>query len=164
MARRPKYVVRLSPEERAQLRDVIRRGRHRARRVTRARILLKAADGLPDAAIAAALDVGTATVHRIRQRCVEAGPTAALADRPRPGAMPALDAKAQAHVIALACSTPPAQTGRARWTLRLLADRVVELGLAPHCSYETIRQVLKKTPSSRGSSSAGVSRRWARRS
>ena len=156
---RPKFVVRLTAEERNQLRDLIRRGRPGARRVTRARILLKADDGRTDAAIADALEVGVATVHRIRQRCVEEGLGAALAERPRPGAVPTLDPKAQAHVIALACSTPPASMGRARWTLRLLADRVVELGLAPRCSYETVRRLLKKTRSSPGSSSAGVFRR-----
>ena len=161
---RPKFVVRLSAEERTQLRALIRRGRHGARRVTRARILLKADDGLTDTAIAAVLDVGLATVHRIRQRCVEEGLAAALTERPRPGARPTFDPKAQAHVIALACSTPPESTGRTRWTLRLLADRAVELGLAPRCSYETVRQLLKKTRSSRGSSSAGVSRRSGRRS
>jgi len=90
---RPKFVVRLSAEERRQLREVIRRGAHGARRVTRARILLKADDGLTDAAIATALDVGVATVHRIRQRGVEEGRAAALTERPRPGAAPPFNPK-----------------------------------------------------------------------
>ncbi len=92
--------------------------------------------------MAAAVDVGIATVHRIRQRCVDAGLEAALEERPRSGAPELLSGSAQAHLIAVACSTPP--DGRPRWTLRLLADKVVELKLAERCSYETIRRVLKK--------------------
>jgi transposase len=123
-------------------------------------VLLKADDGLTDPEVAAALDVGVATVHRIRQRCVEEGLEAALRDRARPGAAPKFTTKQHAHVIALACSRAP--EGRTRWTLRLLADRVVELGLAEQCSYETIRRALKKTPpasSSRGRNRSGASRR-----
>jgi transposase len=138
-----KYVVNLSAEERATLQQLVRSGRRSARRVQRARILLKADQGLTDAEVAAALDVGIATVHRIRQRCVEEGLEVALAERPRMGAPALLSGAAQAHLIAVACSTPP--DGRTRWTLRLLADRVVELKLAERCSYETIRRVLKKT-------------------
>jgi transposase len=116
--------------------------------VTRARILLKAAEGAEDSAIAAALVVGRATVERTRQRFVEAG-LAALEERPRPGKQPKLDAKAQARLIAEACSTAP--EGRQRWTLHLLADQVVALGLAPSYSYESVRRVLKKRFSNRGS-------------
>ena len=155
-----KYVVNLSAAEREALTQLVRAGTRGARTLTRARVLLKADEGLSDSAVAAALDVGVATVHRIRQRCVEEGPEAALRDRPRPGAAPKFDTKQHAHVIALACTTPPA--GRTRWTLRLLAGRVVELGLAGQCSYETIRRALKKTPpasSSRGRSGSGASRR-----
>ena len=136
-------VVNLTPEERAQLQQLLRAGRPAARRATRARILLKADEGLNDAAVAAAVDVGIATVHRIRQRCVEDGLDAALEDRARRGASPLLSGVAQAHLVAVACSKPP--NDRLRWTLRLLADRVVELKLAEHCSYETVRRVLKKT-------------------
>jgi len=138
-----KYVVNLSADERASLQQLTRRGQASARRLARARVLLKADEGLSDAAVAAAVDIGMATVHRIRQRCVEEGLEAALAERPRQGAAPLLSGKAQAHLIAEACSTPP--DNRLRWTLRLLADRVVELKLAEHCSYETVRRVLKKT-------------------
>jgi transposase len=161
----PKYAVGLSADERATLVQMVRAGTRGARTLTRARVLLQADDGLTDSDIAAALQVGVATVHRIRQRCVEDGFAAALRDRPRQGGTPKFDTKQHAHVIALACSDPPA--GRTRWTLRLLADRVVELGLAERCSYETIRRALKKTPpgsSSRGRSASGVSRRSARRS
>jgi len=161
----PKYAVNLSAEERATLVQMVRAGTSGARGLTRARVLLKADEGLSDAQVAAALDVGVATVHRIRQRCVEEGFAAALRDRPRQGGTPKFDTKQHAHVIALAGSVPP--EGRTRWTLRLLADRVVALGLAERCSYETIRRALKKTPrasSSRGRSASGASRRSARRS
>lgn len=138
-----KFVVNLTRDEREMLQHLLRTGRPSARRVARARILLKADEGLNDAAVAAAVDVGIATVHRIRQRCVEDGLDAALSERPRRGATPLLSGAAQAHLVAVACSTPPDK--RLRWTLRLLADRVVELELADHCSYETVRRVLKKT-------------------
>src|SRR5262249_32567867 len=106
---------------------------------TRARILLKAAEGWEDQAIAAALSVGRATVERLRQRFVEEG-LGALEERPRPGTPPKLDAKAEARLIAEACSIAP--EGRKRWTLHLLADRVVALGLAESYSYESVRRVL----------------------
>ena len=155
----PKYTVNLSPAERETLTHLVRAGTRGARSLTRARILLKADEGLSDSQVADALNVGVATVHRIRQRCVEDGPEAALRDRPRPGAAPKFDTKQHAHVVALACSKPP--EGHTRWTLRLLADRVVELGVAEQCSYETIRRALKKTPlasSSRGRRRSGASR------
>jgi transposase len=115
--------------------------------VTRARILLKAAEGWEDNAIAAALSVGRATVERLRQRFVETG-LGALEERPRPGAQSTLDAKAEARLIAEVCSAAP--EGRQRWTLHLLAARVVALGLAASYSYESVRRVLKKRFSSRG--------------
>lgn len=138
-----KYIVNLSDTERAELEQLLRGGLVSARRLTRARVLLKADEGLTDEQVAAAIDVGTATVHRIRQRCVEEGLEAALGERARRGAPPLLTGAAQAHLVALTCSTPPED--RVRWTLRLLADRVVELKLAERCSYETVRRVLKKT-------------------
>lgn len=153
----PKYVVNLSAEERAELQVMLRGGRHSARRLTRARILLKADAGLTDVEVATGTGAGIATVHRIRQRCVDEGLAAALGERPRKGGTPKFTPKQHAHVIALACSTPPA--GHARWTLRLLADRVVTLGLAEQCSRETIRRALKKTPSSRGKRARGASPR-----
>lgn len=158
----PKYIVNLSEEERARLRALLRGGSRSARLQTRARVLLKADDGLSDAEIVEAVGVGIATVHRIRQRCVEEGFEPALVERRRPGVPPKFSTKQHAHVIALACSDPPA--GRSRWTLRLLADRVVELGLAEACSYETIRRVLKKTPLSPGKRGNGASLPSARRS
>jgi len=148
-----KYVVDLSAEERATLEHMLRSGKTGARKLTRARILLKAADGLSDDAIAAALDVGTATVARTRQRFVEAN-LGALDEAPRPGAQRKLTGKQEAHLIAVACT--PAPAGQTRWTLRLLADKVVEFGFAPSIARETVRQVLKKTNSSPGKNSNGA--------
>ena len=137
-----KYIVDLSADERATLEPMLRSGKTGTRKLTRARILLKAADGLSDDAIAAALDVGTATVFRMRQRVVEAS-LGALDELPRPGAQRKLPGQQEAHLIAMACT--PAPEGQARWTLRLLADKVVECGFAPSIAREPVRQVLKKT-------------------
>ena len=142
-----KYLITLGDEEREQLEQLLHSGTHATRKVTRARILLKAAEGWEDCAIAAALSVGRATVERLRQRFVAEG-LGALAERPRPGIPPKLDAKAQARLIAEACSVAP--EGRQRWTLHLLADRVVALDLAAAYSYESVRRVLKKQSSSHG--------------
>ena len=105
--------------------------------------------------IAQALHLSVSTVHRTRQRLVEEGLTAALSECPRPGKMPALSGKQEAFLVALACSTPP--EGRRRWTMQLLADRLVELKQVEALSHDTVRRVLKKTPSSHGSTNAGVS-------
>jgi len=121
-----KYLVTLTDEERTLLEQLLRGGMTATRKVTRARILLKAADGWRDEQIAQALNIGRATVERTRQRFVE-GNLAALDEGPRPGSRPKLDAEAQARLIAEACSAAPA--GRERSTLQLLADRVVQLQL-----------------------------------
>jgi transposase len=149
-----KYLIDLSADEREQLQQLIRRGKTSSRKLTRARILLKAEAGFTDDEIVTALNVGVATVERIRKRFVEAG-LDAINERPRPGKKPKLDPKAQARLIAEACSTAP--DGRKHWTLQLLADRVVQLILADSCSYELVRRTLKKTSSSPGSNSNGVS-------
>ena len=151
------YRVTLTEEERTQLRELLKRGKRSARALTRARILLKADEGLSDPAIAEALDVGTTTVFRIRQRCVEEGLEASLSERPRPGQKRKLDGKQEAHLIAVACSEAP--EGHTHWTLRLLAGKAVELGFVESICPETIRQTLKKTTSSRGERSPGASRR-----
>jgi transposase len=151
-----KYIVDLTAEERDHLLLLIRRGKTSARKLTRARILLKADEGLSDDEIADAVGASRPTVERTRRRFVEEN-LGALTERPRPGQRPRLSAKAEAHLIAVACSAPP--EGREHWTMRLLADRAVELGLAESLSHETVRQVLKKTSSSRGRRNAGVSRR-----
>jgi transposase len=151
-----KYRVDLTEAERDQLQGLIRRGKHGSRTLTRARILLKADEEMTDDAVAAALDVGYATVGRVRQRFVEAGLDRALKDGPRPGATPKLDERQCAHLIAVACSGAP--SGHAHWTLRLLAGKVVELGFAESCSHETVRRTLKKTISSPGRNACGAFR------
>jgi transposase len=155
------YRVELSQEDREQLKDLVRRGklekgkRPSALKLTRARILLKAdqAEGGPaytDAAIAEALDVSPKTVFNIRQKWVELGLEQTLERRPQktPSRQPKLDGKAEAKLIA--CSCGPAPGGRSKWTLQLLSDKVVELGLADSICRETVRQTLKKTSSSLG--------------
>src|SRR6516165_4180827 len=145
-----KYRVTLTPEERDRLTALVSAGKRSALTVTRARILLKAdqAEGGPawdDARIAEALDCGLRTVERVRQRFVERGLEPALGRKPqdRPSRERKFDGAAEARLIALACSAPPA--GRARWTLKLLADKLVELELFASVSDETVRRVLKKT-------------------
>src|ERR1044071_2608846 len=153
---RKKYVVELTAEERQTLEQMLQRGKSSARKLTRARILLQADEGLPDEEIATALEVGIATVERTRQRFVERN-LEALNDLPRPGGQCKLSGKQEAHLIAVACT--PAPTGQARWTLQLLAEKVVALGFAESIARETVRQVLKKTRSSLGNTSSGVCRR-----
>ena len=153
-------MVDLQAEERASLLQLIRRGQPAARKGTRARILLKADEGLTDEQIAAALHVGSATVGRVRQRVVEEGLERALTERPRPGQRRKLTGKQEAHVIALACSLAP--EGRERWTLRVLADTIVERGWVSSLSYETVRQTLKKMNLSPGRSNNGVSQQSVR--
>jgi transposase len=150
-----KYKVTLTAEERNFLQALIAAGKAAAKKLTHARILLKAdaAPGGPawtDARIAEALEVNVATVERLRQRFVEQGLDAALGRKKqdRPSRQRTLDGKAEARLIALACSEPP--RGRVRWTLRLLADKLVELEVVDTVSTETVRRVLKKTNSSRG--------------
>jgi transposase len=153
---RKKYLVELTAEERTTLEELLQKGKRSARTLIRARLLLQADEGGTDEEIATALDVGIATVERTRQRFVERN-LEALNDLPRPGGQCKLSGKQEAHLIAVACT--PAPTGQARWTLQLLVDKVVELGFAESIARETVRQVLKKTPSSRGNTSSGVSRR-----
>jgi transposase len=150
-----KYKVTLTAEERRQLRDLVRAGKAAAKKLTHARILLKAdaaagGPAWPDERIADALDVSAATVGRVRQRFVEEGLEAALVRKKqdRPSRERKLDGRAEARLIALACSEPP--DGRAAWTLQLLADKLVELKVVDSVCDETVRRVLKKTRSSRG--------------
>jgi len=150
------HEVELTDDERDQLRALTRRGTAPARRLRRARVLLLAADGWPDARVAAAVGCCVATVENTRRRFAVAR-LGALDERPRPGAAPKLDGTATALLVATACSAPPA--GRARWTMQLLADRLVELGQVDAVSDETVRRTLKKTSSSRGARSTGA---WPR--
>ena len=146
MAKR--YVVDLTEEERAQLQTLGKKGKVVARKLRRAQLLLLAAGGYTDIEIASTLHLGVSTVERTRKRFVEGGLEWALTERPRPGGPPKLQGKDEAFVIALACRTPP--DGRQRWTMQLLADRVVAVGLIDTISDETIRRTLKKTPPSLG--------------
>jgi transposase len=145
-----RYLVTLTAEERRDLAKLVSAGKRSARTLTRARILLKAdqAAGGPawdDARVAEALGCGRRTVERVRQRFVERGLEAALRHKPqdRPSRERKFDGAAEARLIAVACSPPPA--GRARWTLKLLADRLVELEVFDSVSDEAVRRVLKKT-------------------
>jgi transposase len=137
------YIVDLAKEERAYLLDLIKSGEHSARKLNRARILLLADEGKADSEIAKALHTGTATVQRTRQRFVEGNLEGALNERPRPGGQKKLDEKGEAILETLAHSEPP--EGRKRWTLQLLADRLVELKVVDSISYETVRQEVKKS-------------------
>lgn len=148
-----KYHVALTAQEYTELEQMLRRGTHSVRKLTRVRILLRAAEGLSDEEIAAEVDTSVPTIERTRRRFVEEH-LGVLTERPRPGKPPVLQERGEARVIAEACT--PAPGGRERWTLQLLADRVVELGLAEACSADTVRRILKKTPLNRGSNSSGV--------
>lgn len=147
--RQTKHAVRLTDEQRAQLRTLVGRGVAPARRLTHARILLKADQGeggaaWGDAAIAGALEVHPATVARVRQQFVAEGLDAALDRRaPRREYARKLGGEQEARLVAVACGTPP--EGRARWSLRLLADELVRLEVVESISHETVRQTLEQT-------------------
>jgi hypothetical protein len=150
-----KYIINLTQEERDTLKKIIAVGRGPARMFTRARILLKAdqAEQGPswsDEQISDALDVTVQTIERVRKQFVEEGFDAVLSRRPytQKVSRKRIDGNVEAHLIALSCSEPP--TGYVRWTLRLLADKIVELGYVETISHEAIRQTLKKTNLSRG--------------
>lgn len=149
-----RYLVTLTAEERRELQSMVSVGKAAARKLVRARILLLAdqAEGGPaksDPEIMDALGCGRATVERVRKQFVEEGVEATLTPKPTSRTYEnRLDGKAEAHLVAIACGTPP--EGRGRWTLRLLADRMVALGHVDSVSHETVRQTLKKTNSNRG--------------
>ena len=151
---REKFAVRLTPEERNQLEHMVRAGKGSARVINRARILLKTGEGWSAPKVAQALDVAQGTVLNVKRRFAEGGLAGVLQDRPQAHRYRKLDDRGEAHLIALACS--PAPEGHDHWTLRLLADKVVELGLAPSLSHETVRLHLKKTSSSLGRSGSGA--------
>lgn len=145
-----RYVVNLTAAEREVLSQLVARERVSGLKRMRANILLKADDGMTDAEIADDLDVALVTVERVRRRCVERGIEACLDRKPQdnPSRPRKLDGAAEAHLVRLACSDPP--TGRARWTLSLLAGRLVELKIFDSVSKSTVQRGLKKTSSSRG--------------
>lgn len=142
------YIVDLTEKERRYLLEFIKSGKQAGRKLNRARILLLADEGKTDNEIAEALHTGTATVQRTRQRFVAGNLEGALNERPRPGGQKTLNEKGEAVLESLAHSTPP--DGRKRWTLELLADRLVQLKVVNSISYETVRQELKKNGLSLG--------------
>src|SRR5687767_7709793 len=139
-----RYLPRLTVEERDQLEAMGRRGRTPVRQVTRARVLLRVDEGETDVEIAEALGVGLSTVERVRKRATLEGPLEAVRDKPQthPRRAVVLDGRAEAHLVAIACGPPP--VGQARWTMRLLADRLIELGHVERVSDETVRRAMKK--------------------
>jgi len=139
---RKKYLINLNAEEQQQLTDLTRKGIVKARQFKRALILLKANEGLTDAQIMAAINVSRPCVERIRKRYVEGGLERGLNEDPRPGQRRKLDGRGEAQLIATACSQAP--EGHDHWTMRLLAGRLVELGVVESISHETVRLTLKK--------------------
>ena len=159
-----RYIVKLDEAERNRLEALINKGKSPAKRLLKARILLKAdagvhGEGWSDRQIIEALDTNMSMVTRVRQQFVEEGLDAVLSRKQRvsPAITPIFDGEKEARLMALACSTPP--EGRARWTLRLLEDKVVELGIVERASDNTIGRVLKKTRCSLTARSNGSSRR-----
>jgi transposase len=138
-----KYLINLADAEQQRLLEMTRKGTLQARKFKRAMILLKAHEGLTDAQIMTAVGVSRPMVERTRKRFVEDSLERALNDDPRPGQKRKLDGRAEAELIATACSSPP--EGHEHWTLRLLAGKLVELGLVESISPETVRRRLKKT-------------------
>jgi transposase len=145
-----KYIVRLEPREREQLQSLVSTGKGAARKLTHARILLQAdlskqGPGWTDKQIAQALGVTTRSIEHVRQRCVEQGLEAALERKERefPATPKILDGRKEAKLVAICCSKPP--VGFARWTLKLLADRLVELEIVESISRDTVRRTLQKT-------------------
>jgi transposase len=148
-----KYLVSLTEEEHATLKALLKKGSLKARKLSRAHVLLLADEGRTDDEIAEGLHIGRATAERVRKRFVEEGVDAALSERPRPGKARLLDAKQEAYIIATICSSPP--EGQARWSVRLLAGELIRLGIVESVSRETVRRTLKKTFSSPGKSMSG---------
>ena len=149
-----KFIVKLDADERTRLNDLISKGKAAAKTILKARILLKADQGeagcgWSDEAIAKALDTNVTMVERVRAKLVEEGLDATLARKKRqtPPIAPIFDGAAQAQLVALACSAPP--EGFARWTIRLLTEKVVERQIVPAAHFNTVNRALKKTNSSR---------------
>lgn len=154
--RKQKYPVTLSKTQRNELLNIVRKGTHSARVINHARILLIAEQGLVNKQIAQTLSITTMTVYAVRRR-FQTEALGALYDQPRPGKPRKLDGKAEARLTAIACSTPP--HGHSRWTVRLLADRLVQLDVVDAISHKTVWETLKKTTSSRGKNTSGALRK-----
>jgi putative transposase len=140
-----KNQVRLKPKERKWLKELISKGIEKARKITRGRILLLADEGKTDTQIIEALKIARNTIRQVRTRYVKEGLEAAINEQSRPGAPKKFSGRQKAKITAIACSEPP--EGRSRWTLRLIADKIVELKIADSISYKTVERVLKKTNS-----------------
>ena len=154
--RRQKYPVSLSRKQRTELLSIVGTGTHSARVINHARVLLMAHEGMLNRIIAQALSITPMTVYAIRRRFQTDG-LGVLYDRPRPGKPRKLDGKAEARLTAIACSEPP--SGHARWSVRLLADRLVQLEIVDTISHKTVWETLKKTTSSRGRNTSGALRK-----
>ncbi|EFH81238.1 helix-turn-helix domain-containing protein [Ktedonobacter racemifer] len=149
-----KEPIKLTASDRKELQAVLHRGKANARTLTRARILLKAADGWSNQRIMEAIETSLSTVKRVRERYAEGGLARVLQDQPQAHRRHALTPVQSAHLVAITCS--PVPDGHDHWTVRLLADQAVELGFVESISPETIRQLLKKTNSNRGNTSTGA--------
>ncbi len=147
---RKRYIVNLTPEEREALAQIVTRERVSGLKRARASILLKADEGMTDTEIAEDLCVGLVTVERVRKRCIERGLAACLERKPQdhPSRPRKLDGVSEAQLVRIACSSPP--EGRSRWTVSLLADKLVELEVFESVSASTVQRALKKTRPSRG--------------
>ncbi len=154
--RKQKYPVSLSKKQRNELLSIVRKGTHSARVINHARILLMAEKGHRNKDIAQALSITVMPVYAVRRRFQTDG-LGALYDRPRPGKPRKLDGKAEARLTAIACSEPP--KGHIRWTVRLLADRLVELDVVDAISHKAVWETLKKTTSNRGKNTNGALRK-----
>jgi transposase len=152
---RKKFIVSLSDETRQALHAYVNTGIHSARSIKRARVLLLADKGVSDPAIAKQVDICKATVFNIRRRYCTEGITAVLQEKPRPGAPRKFRGRDESNLTVLACSNPPA--GYQRWTVRLLADRLVRLEAVESISHMTVQRLLKKTNLNPGRSSNGAS-------
>ena len=156
MPRRPtKYIVKLTNKQRSELLSLVNRGECNARVIKRANILLQSDVGKIAPQIAKDLNTSQQTVYNIRKRFTNGGLESALYEKPRPGAKRKFQPQQEAYLIALACSEPP--DGRERWTIRMLTNKVVELGILEEVGRETVRRTLKKTLSSPGRRSSGAS-------
>ena len=156
------YSVQLTDQQRSQLQQLITSGSNKARVLTRARAMLLLDQDRADKEIVAALAISPTTVQRIRQRFSEHGFAAALHDKTHPGRPALITGDVEAKLVLLACSSPP--QGRARWSLQLLADKMVELHYVEHISHQHVANILKKTNSSPGASNVGASPKQTRAS
>ncbi len=140
------HCVKLKKHARQYLQKIVESGEEKARKITRCRVLLLADKGKTDQEISDALNVCLATIFNIRRRYCKGGLERAISEEARSGQPPKFKGKSMAKITALACSKPP--EGRAKWSLRLLADRVIELDIVETISYQSVRNILKKTNSS----------------